>query len=80
MDPIEVTARFEPKGKIVPLSFIWKRRIYRVDSIGRQWDANDGIHILVMTPGNRAHHLLYMVEKGIWYRVMGGDTPTIPLA
>ncbi len=80
MDAIEVTVRFDTQGKIFPLNFIWKRRTYRVDAIGRQWEARDGQHILVMTPGNRAHHLLFLAEKGIWYRVRGGDTPTIPIA
>ncbi len=80
MDPIEVTVRFEAQGKIVPMSFVWRRRTYRVDAVGRQWDGKDGRHILVMTPGNRAHHLLYDATKGVWYLVRGSDVPTIPLA
>ncbi len=79
MDPIEVTVRFDPQGNIIPLSFIWQRRTYRIDSIGRQWEAKDGQHVLVMTLGNRVHHLLH-TDKGVWYRVRGGDSPTIPLA
>lgn len=78
MDPIEVTARFDPQGKFTPLSFVWNQRTYRVDSIGRRWDGKDGKHILVMTPGNRAHHLLFATDKGKWYIVRGGDVPTIP--
>ena len=80
MDPIEVTVRFDPQGKIIPLSFVWQQRTYRVDSIGRHWGGKDGNHILVITSGNRAHHLLFMSERGIWYRVRGSETPTIPLA
>lgn len=79
MDPIDVTARFEFDGKISPLSFVWQNRTYRIDSIGRQWKGEDGFHILVMTPGNRAHHLLFMSEKGLWYLVRGGESPTIPV-
>lgn len=78
MDPIDVTARFEADGKISPLSFVWQRRTYRVDSIGRQWHGDDGLHILVMTPGNRAHHLLFMPVKGKWFLVRGADLPTVP--
>jgi len=79
MDPVEVTVRFTRQGKIIPLSFVWQLRTYRVDSVGRQWQGEDGHHILVMTPGNRAHHLLFMTEKGVWYQVSGGDVPTIPI-
>ena len=78
MDPIEVTVRFDPQGNIIPLSFVWQRRTYRIDSIGRQWEAKDGQHILVMTSGTRAHHLLH-TAKGVWYRVQGDESPTIPL-
>lgn len=79
MDPIDVTARFVAQGKISPLSFVWQHRTYRVDTVGRQWQGKDGFHILVMTPGNRAHHLLFMPDKGAWYLVRGGDSPTIPI-
>jgi hypothetical protein len=78
MDAIEVTVRFDSQGKIIPLSFIWEMQTYRVDSIGRPWSGEDGNHILVLTPGNRAHHLLFMPEKGVWYRIRGGDVPTVP--
>jgi len=80
MNPIDVTARFEAQGKIVPISFVLQRRTFRVDSVGRQWQGKDGYHVMVMTAGNRAHHLLFMPEKGIWYLVKGDDSPTIPLA
>ncbi len=76
MDAIEVTARFDAQGKIVPLSFVWERRTYRVDSVGRRWEGKDGRHILVMTPGNRTHHLLFMPDRSRWYLVWGDDSRT----
>ncbi|MBT3391848.1 MAG: hypothetical protein HN413_15725 [Chloroflexi bacterium] len=79
MEPIEVIAHFDREGKIVPRSFAWQRRTFRVDSIGRRWNGRDGLHIMVMTPRNRAHHLLFDTAKGIWYLVRGSDVPTIPL-
>ncbi|MBM3145696.1 MAG: hypothetical protein FJ010_12165 [Chloroflexi bacterium] len=79
MEPVEVTVRFDPQGKMIPLSFVWQRRTYRVESIGRQWEGKDGHHILVMTPENRAHHLLFVSAKGIWHRVKGSDTPTLSM-
>ncbi len=80
MEQIEVTARFDTHGRIIPINFTWGKRTYRVDSIGRQWSGKDGHHILVMTPGNRAHHLLFKLDEGQWYRIQGSDTPTIPVA
>ncbi len=77
---IEVTIRTDAQGRIIPLSFVWKRRVYRIDGIGREWQAADGDHILAMTPGNRAFHLLYKKKKGRWYLLRGGETPTIPRA
>lgn len=79
MEAVEVTARFDAKGKVTPINFVWQRRSYRVDSVGRQWDGKDGRHIMVMTPGNRAHHLLFVIETGNWYLVRGGNQPTIPI-
>ncbi len=80
MERIEVTARFDQEGKIIPMSFVWKQRTYRVDSVGRQWEGDDGYHVLVMTPGNRAYHLLFGRDQGKWYLVNTGDSPTIPYA
>lgn len=80
MEPIEVTARFNEEGKIIPVSFVWNQRTFRVNSIGRQWNGDDGYHVLVMTPGNRAFHLLFATAKGKWYLVRGSDSPTIPYA
>jgi len=78
MEEIEVTVRFDSQGNIIPLNFVWKGRAYRVDSIGRNWKATDGSHILVMTPGNRAYHLVFKAEVGRWYLLRGGDVPPIP--
>ena len=78
MEEIEVTARFDPKGKIIPISFVWGVRAYRIDSIGRSWQAKDGFHILVMTPRNQAYHLLFVSETTKWFLIRGGDVPTVP--
>lgn len=79
MEPIEVIAHFDREGKIIPRSFLWQRRTFRVDSVGRRWNGRDGLHIMVMTARNHAHHLFFDPAKGIWYLVHGSDVPTIPL-
>lgn len=67
MEPIEVTARFEPEGKIVPLSFTWQGQTYPVDSTGRHWEDQAGLHTLVMVPGERVYELIFIRAESRWY-------------
>jgi hypothetical protein len=66
MEKIEVTARFGLDGQVYPLRFIWENRTYRIDSIGRQWEADGGVHFLVMTPMNEVYELLYLPVSRMW--------------
>ena len=67
MEAIEVTARFDAKGNIIPLTFLWQDQTYKVDSIGRNWQASDGLHILVMNNKNQAFHLIFKPHTTQWY-------------
>jgi hypothetical protein len=67
MEPIEVSARFDSRGKAFPLMFTWQEQTYQVDSLGRRWDDEQGQHILVMIPGGRVFELLYAPLEGHWY-------------
>ena len=78
METIEVTARFDPQGHIIPLNFVWQGRSYRVEGTGRRWEAKDGLHMLVMVPGNRAFHLIFNCQTGIWKLVRNSEVPTVP--
>jgi hypothetical protein len=78
MEEIEVTARFDSKGSIIPLTFSWQDRTYKVDAIGRNWQASDGLHILVMDARNQAFHLIFNPEITQWYLLRSGDVPTVP--
>ena len=72
MQLIEVTARFDHKGKAIPLSFIWEGKSYKVDAVGRRWTAEDGEHILIMIqPGDIVYELLYKAKEGLWMMVRG---------
>ena len=66
MEHIEAVVRFNPEGGITPLSFVWRGRTYEVLSTGRRWQAKDGLHILVMVPGEKVHHLLFSPEEVRW--------------
>ena len=67
MDAVEVTVHFDANGKATPLRFTWKGSVYEVESAGRRWQAEDGQHILVMTPGGRIFELLYALNENRWY-------------
>jgi len=72
MESVEVTARFDLQGKIIPVSFTWKERKYSVDSTGRRWDDKNGLHILVMVPIDRVFELVFDPEVGIWFLKRSG--------
>lgn len=67
MEEIEVTTRFDPQGKIIPLNFVWRGQETHIDSIGRQWDSHDGSHLLVMDRGGHTYHLVYQANTPKWY-------------
>jgi hypothetical protein len=67
MDVIEVIARFAKDGKIYPQRFSWQGIDYLVESNGRRWQDEEGLHILVMIPGERVVELIYQANQGLWY-------------
>jgi hypothetical protein len=69
----EVEARFGEDGRIAVRRFAWQRRQYVVTGQGRQWVAEDGRHLLVMTAGERVFELVYEAEMGLWRLVRGRE-------
>ena len=69
MEAIDLTARFDETGKIHPLSLRWQGREYRVETAGRRWQAEDGLHILLITSTGQAFEVLFHVVEGRWYLV-----------
>jgi len=67
MEPIEVTARFDAQGTITPLELTWKGSYLRVESSGRRWTDEDGLHILVILASGRMVELIYRSGEGRWY-------------
>jgi hypothetical protein len=67
MAPIQVTARFEANGEIKPENFHWQGINYPVVSTGRHWVDDKGYHILVMTPGDQFHELIFVPTEMLWY-------------
>jgi hypothetical protein len=78
MESIEVTARFEKDGKIIPLSFVWHGHRYTVDNTGRRWQAEDGLHMLTMTASGRMFELVFLAGENRW--LLGSLEPNRILA
>ena len=67
LDLVEVTARFDRDGKVIPLRFNWKGQDFPVEGAGRRWKAEDGLHILVMAAGERVFELLFDPAQLRWF-------------
>ena len=67
VEAVEVVARFDLSGKIIPLSVTWREKNYSIESSGRRWQAEDGQHILVMTHSERMFELVFNPAAGRWY-------------
>jgi hypothetical protein len=63
---LSVEARFEPDRSLRVLAFTWQGRRRLVTSQGRQWEADDGRHVLVMVPEERVFELVFVRESGQW--------------
>jgi len=69
MEALEVVARFDLQGKIIPLRIILRGQEFTIESTGRRWKSAQGEHILVITSDGRAHELLLDLIQGKWFLV-----------
>ncbi len=67
MEAVEVTARFQMDGQIVPTQFVWRGQKYKVNQVGRNWQDPVGQHFLVMIALERVVELLFLPLEGYWY-------------
>lgn len=66
MEPIEVTVRWDDQGKVYPSRFLWAGSLYQVESTGRQWRDETGLHVLVMIPGGQVFELVLLSRDLRW--------------
>mgnify|MGYP006279926515 CR=1 FL=1 len=79
MKAVEVTARFTPQGEITPLEFEVDSARVVVQTSGRRWTTEEGIHILVLDTASRAHHLLFVPGQSLWYLIQDLEPPVRPV-
>ncbi|MBN2147424.1 MAG: hypothetical protein JW726_08545 [Anaerolineales bacterium] len=77
MEAIEVTVHFSETGKSTPLRFTWNKSTYLIESVGRQWQDEQGLHFLVMVTGGRMFELLFDCETRCWFLERIGPGPMI---
>jgi hypothetical protein len=66
-EPVAAEVAFEVGGKPTVRRFRWQDQETPVTATGRTWVAEDGRHVLVMGPDQRAYELLLRREDLIWY-------------
>ena len=66
-DPITVTASIDHKGHIVPKNFVWRGEQHTLIAVGRQWDADDGRHVLVQAATGARFEIQLSRQDLLWY-------------
>jgi hypothetical protein len=66
-EPVEVAARWEARGWFLPQRFTWNGEDYPVESTGRQWEDEEGLHVLCMVPGAVVYELVFRLQPAGWW-------------
>jgi hypothetical protein len=67
-EPIKVVARFE-KGRLLPLSFLWKNQCYKVDQIDLvhfSWQGSARIYFFSTRGGGAKYQLVFNSQTFGW--------------
>ena len=69
MEKIEITTRVSRDGKLIPLEFSLGEITIGILNIGRQWETEEGKHILVMDAQQNTYHLFFELADLSWYLI-----------
>ncbi|MGB2955827.1 MAG: hypothetical protein WBB64_07635 [Anaerolineales bacterium] len=78
MEKIEITTKFKRDGSLIPLEFNINDETVWILDVGRQWESDDGKHILVMDFQGRTYHLFFQLQDMSWYLVRDLKPPAEP--
>lgn len=67
MQAVEVMARWDTQGEVTPIQFRWQGSLYGIESVGRRWRDESGLHILVMPSGERVYELIFQPDQMKWF-------------
>lgn len=65
-EPVQVTADWRADGRFIPRQFRWQGRVYQVESTGRYWEDEQGLHTLCMVPGGQVFELIFHLNPAGW--------------
>ncbi len=66
LEPVDVSAHWEQGGSFEPTHFTWQGKMYHVESTGRDWEDEEGFHILCMIPGGQVFELVFHLNPAGW--------------
>lgn len=66
LEPVEVAARWKHGGTFEPSQFSWHGKIYHVKSTGREWEDEDGYHVLCMIADGQVFELIFHLKPAGW--------------
>jgi hypothetical protein len=66
LEPAQVAARWKHEGRFEPSQFSWRGKIYHVESTGRDWEDEEGFHVLCMIPGGSVFELVFRLKPAGW--------------
>jgi hypothetical protein len=78
MEKIEITTKFKRDGSLIPIEFIIDNKPIRILDVGRQWESDEGKHILVMDFQSQTYHLFFQFQDLSWYLVHDIKPPAEP--
>lgn len=65
-EPVRVKAAMDDEGQITPQKMTWQERRYPLVAVGRQWDEEDGRHVLVESADGTRFELLLSRRDFAW--------------
>lgn len=74
-EAVAVEAHFLPDGKVQPTSFTWRGRRRSVTGLGRQWNAADGRHVLVVVSDDSRFELCLTSAQSGWRLLRAWERP-----
>lgn len=66
-EPVGVTATLDTQGHTLLQSITWQEQEYTIVAVGRQWDEENGRHIMAEAADGTRFELQLSREDLIWY-------------
>jgi hypothetical protein len=75
MQAIEVTARWGADGEVTPIQLRIEGTPIQVETVGRRWQDERGLHALVKATGGQTYELHFDPAELKWFLIFQGASP-----